>query len=454
MRYTANFVCLTMLALSLVGCTQNNHDSAAAEEGVKTDHLATSQIKCQRVEKRNIAPSVHCTGQIKPIFGKEYIVSARLAGRVLKISVAPGDHVKPGQILGYVDSQQIGEIEAEAIRAASRLSIANAHEERELRVYQEDLIRPKALIVAKTAHQQAAVSARAAERNFKRLESLHKEGIAAEKDYLQAKSALEKANLDLEQSVLEENREERLFANKALIKKNWQLAHAETQTCQNELETIKERLKFLGVDPETVGSSILKKHLHPLIPITALGEGTVVQQFVSSGEMVNPDEPIFSICDLRKVAISCELPESELSLVTTGLPVEVAVNSYADKTFSGVIAYVGSRLDPKTRTIPVRAEIDNCGRLLKLNMFAAVNIVGRKKEVIACPRDALHESGGKTVVYVRTAPEQFARREVSTGVTSGELIEICSGLESGEEVVTAGGVLVKTKLLMGNRGDG
>lgn len=450
----AIFLYLTLYIFVLAGCASNHSQPEKAADSKEKSVPYSAQIKCEKVEQQTISPIVHCTGQTKPIFGKEYIVSARLAGRILKISVTPGQRVKSGQILAYVDSQQISEIEAEAIRASSRLSIAKAHEERELRVYQEELMRPKALIAAKTARQQAEVSQKAAQRNYTRLESLHKEGIAAEKDYLTARSALEKANLDLDQAQLEEKREEQLFSNKALIKKNWQLAHAETQTCQNELQTIKERLKFLGVTSDVVGESINKRCLQPLLAIKSPGDGVLVQQFVSSGEMVNPDEQLFSVCDLSKVAISCELPESELSAVSIGMPVEVSISSYGNRTFAGVITYLGSRLDPKTRTVPVRAVIDNSNNLLRLNMYAAVDIIGKPRKVIACSRDALHESLGKMVVYVRTAPENFSRRVVETGISSGEVVEISSGLKSGEEVVTAGGVLVKAKLLMGNRSDG
>lgn len=437
----------------MAGCVaeKSNKDEVSSAE-IKENSPAP-QIKCEVVTVCSMSPQVHCTGQIKPIFGKEYLVSARLAGRVLKMSVAPGDYVKAGQILGYVDSQQISEIEAEAIRASSRLAIAKAHEERELRVFQEDIVRPKGLIAAKTANQQAAVSQAAAQRNYTRLKSLYKEGIAAEKDYMNAKSALEKANLDLQQAKLEEQREQQLFDNKALIKKNWQLAHAETQTCANELQTIQERLHFLGVNADLVGNSITKMHLQPLMPIVAPGEGTVVQQFVSAGSMVSPDESIFCVCDMKEVAISCELPEAELSLVRKGLPVTVSVSAFADRTFSGKVTFVGSRLDPKTRTVSVRAVIDNAKGLLKLNMYATVDIAGQPREVLACPRDAIHESGGKTVVYLRTAAGEYSKRVVATGISNGDLVEIRDGLKSGDEVVTVGGVLVKTKLLMSSRSD-
>ena len=164
--------------------------------------------------------------------------------------------------------------------------------------------------------------------------------------------------------------------------------------------------------------------------------------------MVGPDESIFSICDLKTVAIKCDLHESDLSLVKIGCPIKATFSVYADRIFSGSIVYLGSRLDPKTRTIPARALIDNRDRLLKLNMFASVTIEGAKRLCLTCPKDSLHESEGKTVVYVRSGPRNFAAKPVITGITCGDTVEIVSGLKAGEEIVTDGGVLVKAELLM------
>lgn len=438
-------LCLIFLCLFLCSCTK---ETASIEE-VKAAELPTTSARLgfSKAVLEKIAPTLHCTGQIKPDFGKECMVSVRLEGRVLALLVAPGDHVKKGQLLGYVDSQQVSELQAQAIRAASALDIARAHEQREKAVYDEELIRPKALTNARTARQSAQVNYDAAERTLNRTETLYKEKIAAEKDYLLAKSMTEKAELELQQAKLEEKREEKLFASGGVIKKDWQLSHAETKRCLNELTTIKERLKFLGVDTSLIGDTIKAHQLNPQLPIIAPAAGTVVQQFVSPGEIVRPDESIFSICQMQTVAIDCELPEADLSLVKKGSPVEVSIATYGDRAFKGKIIYVGTRLDAKTRTVPARALLDNKDGLLKLNMFATVTIKGDERTALVCPKDALHESKGKNVVYVKHAGKLIAR-PVETGITCGDTVEVTEGLADGEEVVTKGGVLVKMELMM------
>lgn len=442
--YTNRLLCV-ILSLILCGCTQNTNPKVA-EKNESESQAIESRLRFSKVALRTIAPTVHCTGQIKPDFGKECMVSVRLEGRILDLLVAPGAHVKHGQILGYVDSQQVSELQAQAIRAASSLDIAHAHEQREKAVYDEELIRPKALTNARTVRQSAQVNFDAAQRTLSRVETLFKEKIAAEKDYLLAKSMSEKAELELQQAKLDEKREEKLFATGGVIKKDWQLSHAETKRCMNELMTIKERLKFLGVDTNLVGNTIKAHELNPRLPIIAPASGTIVQQFVSTGEIVRPDESIFSICQMKTVAVNCELPEADLSLVKKGSPIEVAIEAYGDRVFKGTIVYVGTRLDAKTRTVPARALLNNTDGLLKLNMFASVTIKGDQRSALVCPKDALHESKGANVAYVRHAGKLVVK-PVEVGITSGDVVEITKGLNNGEEVVTEGGVLVKMELM-------
>ncbi len=444
---------LTVLAASfclcLSACTPSPQriETQPGQQATVSD--SEVKIVVARTESREIAPVIHCTGQIKPDFGKECVVSIRLNARVLKVLTKPGEQVSRGQILGYLDSQQISEIEAQAIEVAARLNIAQAHEEREREVYQEERLRPKSLIRAKAVADRAKLALQAANRDLERLTQLYKERIVAQKDYLTAQTAKEKASLDLQQAELEEKREQELFANDGLIKKDWQISHAETERCRNELSVLTARLKFLGVDTNVVGDAIAKRELQPLIPIVAPSGGTIVQQFVAPGEIIQADEPIFSLCDMKNVAISCELPEADLDQIKAGLPVTARVKAYGGHAFSGNIVYVGSKVDSKTRTTPVRALLANDEGRLKLNMFASVDIQGQPRKVTVCPKEAVHESAGKMVVYVRSPRGKFSERVVQTGITSGDWIEVVNGLRDGEEVVTDGGVLVKTELLIG-----
>lgn len=430
----------------LQGCVITKSKASNSELTVEANTgESEKQIRCVKVSKTRLTPVVHCTGQISSDFGKECLVGVRLSGRLLKLLVAPGDAIKKGQTIGFVDSQQIGDLQAAAIQASVRLKMAKAQEEREHSVLEEELVRPKALIRARTAREKAQVVVKAARRDFERVESLYKEKIAAAKDYFDARSFLEKVSIELEQLKAEETREKHLFDNKCLIRKDWQLAHADTERCQNELATIKERLLFLGVPDATVNSIVNAQHLEPMIPIVSPISGTVIQQFASAGEIVQADKPVVSICDLGQVAVACSLPEADVGIVKVKAPVEARISGLHNESFKGFISYIGSRIDPQTRTASLRAVIPNKQNKLKLNMFADIIIEGEALESVACPKEALHHSSGRSVVYIKNG-EQFKEVEVKIGVCAGDLVEILSGLSEGDEVVTEGGVLVKTEL--------
>jgi cobalt-zinc-cadmium efflux system membrane fusion protein len=98
--------------------------------------------------------------------------------------------------------------------------------------------------------------------------------------------------------------------------------------------------------------------------------------------------------------------------------------------------------------------VDNTDGALKLNMFARVTIpTSGERETLVVPVDAVQQIDGQSVVFVRQSPTRFARRDIQTGETAGQLVEVVSGLESGVEIVSAGSFHLKTALLQERIGD-
>ncbi|MEJ2110934.1 MAG: efflux RND transporter periplasmic adaptor subunit, partial [Acidobacteriota bacterium] len=138
----------------------------------------------------------------------------------------------------------------------------------------------------------------------------------------------------------------------------------------------------------------------------------------------------------------------DLSNVKTGKKVYVRVSSYPEKVFQGTITYVADTLEPKTRTAKVRCEVDNRNGLLKLEMFATVEIpVDRTQAVLAVPDSAIQRLEGSPVVFVRASEEEFQMREVETGISSGGYTEIRSGVRAGDALVSRGSFIVKSAFL-------
>jgi multidrug efflux pump subunit AcrA (membrane-fusion protein) len=116
---------------------------------------------------------------------------------------------------------------------------------------------------------------------------------------------------------------------------------------------------------------------------------------------------------------------------------------------------VADAIDPKTQTAKVRCLVGNGNGLLKLGMFATVEIpVGQTGPLLAVPSSSIQQIDGRPVVFVRTSAAEFQKREVQTGVESQGYTEIRSGLKHGEQVVSRGSFVLKTAFLKHLIGEG
>jgi cobalt-zinc-cadmium efflux system membrane fusion protein len=182
--------------------------------------------------------------------------------------------------------------------------------------------------------------------------------------------------------------------------------------------------------------------------------GIITAFHASVGEVVEPSAELLAITDMSSLWVLADVFEKDLSHIRAGKSVKVRVASYPDRTFQGKITYVSDAIEPKTRTAKVRCVVENKGGLLKLEMFATVEIpVDRSHSVLAVPDSAIQQIEGKPVVFVRNSEKEFQRREVQTGIASGGYTEIRAGLKAGEVVASRGSFVVKTAFLRSLIGD-
>ena len=127
----------------------------------------------------------------------------------------------------------------------------------------------------------------------------------------------------------------------------------------------------------------------------------------------------------------------------------------ATRKLPGRITWVSSHLDPRTRTLEVRAEMDNLDGALRANMFAKAVITVRDSEpTVVVPRAAVQWEGCCNVVFVKDSPTTFHPVKVHLGPAAGSMVEVRRGLSGGETVVTQGSFLLKTEILKGSIGAG
>ncbi|MBY0358784.1 MAG: efflux RND transporter periplasmic adaptor subunit [Candidatus Obscuribacterales bacterium] len=420
-------------------------EQASSTLSIADDIAKKLDIKTEVIEKKEISRNLHITGKIQPVVGQETDVNTRFSGRVVKVLVHPGEYVHPGQELALVDSAEISSLQSDLMESKSKLALAEAQASREGLIYQENLQRPQSLIEAQTNYDETKVQLDLAQSEYRRYEGMLKEKIAAEKDFLTAKAALESARLAHKQAATQLQREAGLFKNKAVLKRDYLMAQADAARERQHLNTLVQRLQFLGMSPAKVNEVMATNRIFATIPLLAKSAGVITSQELAIGEMIDQSDRAMTVTDLSKVLVSADLPEADISSVKIGDPVKVKVSSYPREYFDGIVSFISEHVDPETRTVAIRALLDNAQHKLKLNMFAEIDFQVAPRTVIACSKSAVQERDNKKVVFIKTA-DGYKEREVVVTPGSEQYYEVISGLNSGEEVVTQGSLLLKTEL--------
>ncbi len=207
----------------------------------------------------------------------------------------------------------------------------------------------------------------------------------------------------------------------------------------------KERLKLLGVTNGQIAS--LEKSGKPLyrLAISSPFSGVVIEKMVQQGQYVAAGELLFNIADLSRVWVELELYENEFSTIRIGQEVEIRSQSSPGSLFKGRIAFLYPFLDPKTRTLKARVEMANPGMKLKPEMFVNAVIEIPMQPAVVVPLTAVIDTGKRQVVWVERSPGVFASRNVQVGQRNSLMVQILSGIESGERVAVSGAYLIDSE---------
>jgi membrane fusion protein (multidrug efflux system) len=181
--------------------------------------------------------------------------------------------------------------------------------------------------------------------------------------------------------------------------------------------------------------------------ITAPFSGWLGIRRVDLGEYVQPGTPIVPLEALQPIYVDYALPERHLDQISVGQAVEIEVQAYPAEIFTGRIAAVNPGIDPGTRSLQVRAELENPQARLRPGMFAEVRtVLPQRPAVLTVPQTAITYNPYGDSVFVIQQGESGAsvqRRQVATGGVRNGRVEIVQGLQSGERVVIAGQVKLR-----------
>ena len=169
--------------------------------------------------------------------------------------------------------------------------------------------------------------------------------------------------------------------------------------------------------------------------------GIVGLREVSLGGLVRPGDAIARLDDASLIKLDFTVPERFLSVVSAGMQIAARTSAYPDEVFTGAIAQVDSRIDPVTRSVTIRAEIENSDSRLLPGQLMTVEVRRDERRRPAVPGSALTRYLDQTFVYVveERADGMFARqRTIALGRRSGQMVEVLDGLQAGDRIITEG----------------
>ncbi|MBL4711104.1 MAG: efflux RND transporter periplasmic adaptor subunit, partial [Gammaproteobacteria bacterium] len=215
------------------------------------------------------------------------------------------------------------------------------------------------------------------------------------------------------------------------------------------IRATKERLSALGISDAQIKKLEKNRRVKQRISVYAPQDGVVSSLPVREGMFVKPTMRVMTLGDLSSVWLLAEVFERQSQWVEVGQTADVRLSYIPGKVWQGKVEYIYPSLDAKTRTLKVRLRFDNPGEQLKPNMYANVKIYGGAKEdTIVIPLEGLIRTGREERVIIALGEGKFEARSVTSGIESGEYVEILQGVNEGDKIVTSGQFLIDSEASM------
>ncbi len=370
---------LAGLMVSLAGCSRreaianspavsySSGESAGSEARLFTVPLEQmAHVQVVPVKVSDLARVLRLTGSVTYNSFETTPVITQVSGPVARILVTPGEVVRPGQPLLYVSSPDFSQLRSNYLKARDAYQLA--------------------------------------EKNDARAHDLYDHHAIAEADLLQADSARNQAQADL--------------------------------------QAAEQALKVLGIANL---DRLAQDPASPEIPVLAPIAGEIVERLAAPGQVIQAGATqVFTISNMRSVWVLANVYQRDLGSVHLGDRVDIQTDAYP-QTFQGRISFIAPALDPTTRTLQVRIVTDNPGKKLKKDMYVTATAhAGVIEKALVLPVAAvLRDSENQPFVYVAAGPNQFAQCPVTLGDTEDGKTQILGGLKAGEQVVADGSLFLQ-----------
>lgn len=233
-------------------------------------------------------------------------------------------------------------------------------------------------------------------------------------------------------------RAQQLYAADVIGAAELQRRESELQVSRAEFSAAKDQLRILGVDSKALNDLLKRGQILPSVPITASMPGTVVERNVAIGQVVQPSDRLFTVADLSTVWATGDVPEHIARHVMQGQHVEIQVPALGDISFDGVIIFVADTVNPLTRTVMVRTEVENPERKLKPSMLAKMHITENPHKSLVVPESAVVRDSNIDYVFVDQGDNRFLRVPVELAQEINKMRPVLKGLTEERNIVLEG----------------
>jgi RND family efflux transporter MFP subunit len=211
------------------------------------------------------------------------------------------------------------------------------------------------------------------------------------------------------------------------------------------LEATRRRLELWNFDRSQIETVEKSGKPIPSVTMFAPAGGFITARNAFPGQKIAPDTELYAIADLSRVWIMADVFESDAPSVTPGLPAVITSPNDPAIRLQARISYIQPQVDPATRTLKVRLELNNPGYRLKPEMFVDVTFRAPGSKMLTVPSEAVLDAGTTQTVFLDRGNGLLEPRHVEIGKRLGDRVEILRGLSPGERIVVSGAFLLNSE---------
>jgi cobalt-zinc-cadmium efflux system membrane fusion protein len=269
-------------------------------------------------------------------------------------------------------------------------------------------------------------------------------------DLVQAESTLIGADATLRVATRALARARDLLRHNGMAEKDYDQAVSDAQTAEAADRAARDAVRIFGKTDDEIARILASRQIDPALIVRSPVTGIAVLRNAAPGMFVQPGTAPapYTVADTSIMWMLAQVPEDTIGEYKVGQPVAVTVPAFPDRVLDGRITGIGTTVDPATRRIYLRSEIQDQAHILRSGMFADFTITtGEAIHALAIPVNGVAREGDGTMsVWTTTDRHHFVRKTVTVGLTAHGYRQILSGVTQGEQVVTDGAVFLSNML--------